>query len=388
MIYINMPLGFAHGWGVCGRYITRELAKLGPVRLITRPFEVASIGDALEHHELRSLVATAEDLAAFAAVQQLRVANGPLLQSIADHTLMPLQPELRGRSTIGYVFFEQNLIQPAWIENGRAFYDRVLTGSTWCTELLRQAGLENVGTIIQGIDPAIFFPRTESAGGREFLADKFVVFSGGKFELRKGQDVVIRAVKVLQDRHADVVLVNAWHNPWQSSLETMRASNLIRFNLRSGSYLEVIQQILADNGIDLRRVVTCLPQPNASMARVYANSDVGLFPNRCEGGTNLVMMEYMACGKPVVATQSTGHSDIVTEHNALVVRNQGEITLRRGGEPIARWPQPDLNDVIDKLEFAYQNREQLRVLGRRAAADLGQLTWARTAREFQTVLTT
>lgn len=124
------------------------------------------------------------------------------------------------------------------------------------------------------------------------------------------------------------------------------------------------------------------------MARVYANSDVGLFPNRCEGGTNLVMMEYMACGKPVVATQSTGHSDIVTEHNALVVRNQGEITLRRGGEPIARWPQPDLNDVIDKLEFAYQNREQLRVLGRRAAADLGQLTWARTAREFQTVLTT
>ncbi len=41
-----------------------------------------------------------------------------------------------------------------------------------------------------------------------------MVFSGGKFELRKGQDVVIRAYRVLQDRHPDVMLVNAWFNPW------------------------------------------------------------------------------------------------------------------------------------------------------------------------------
>ena len=41
-----------------------------------------------------------------------------------------------------------------------------------------------------------------------------MVFSGGKFELRKGQDVVIRAYRVLEDRHPDVMLVNAWFNPW------------------------------------------------------------------------------------------------------------------------------------------------------------------------------
>ena len=42
------------------------------------------------------------------------------------------------------------------------------------------------------------------------------------------------------------------------------------------------------------------------MPQVYQNTDVGIFPSRCEAGTNLVMMEYMACGKPAIATVGTG----------------------------------------------------------------------------------
>ena len=59
----------------------------------------------------------------------------------------------------------------------------------------------------------------EALERREFLRDKFVIFSGGKFEYRKGQDIVIRAVKVMQERHQDVVLINAWVNAWQQSFE-------------------------------------------------------------------------------------------------------------------------------------------------------------------------
>ncbi len=70
---------------------------------------------------------------------------------------------------------------------------------------------------------------------RDFLAGRFVVFSGGKFELRKGQDVV-RAYKVLQDHHPDLVLVNAWFNPWPDVFGTMRTSLLIRFDPPRGPY--------------------------------------------------------------------------------------------------------------------------------------------------------
>jgi hypothetical protein len=40
--------------------------------------------------------------------------------------------------------------------------------------------------------------------------------------------------------------------------------------------------------------------PNFQMPQVLREMDVGIFPNRCEGGTNLVAMECMACGMPVI----------------------------------------------------------------------------------------
>jgi len=297
-----------------------------------------------------------------------------------------MQPELRGTITLGYMFFEFNLLRPEWITQGRRVFHRVATGSSWCTRVLTEAGLPNAATVIQGVDPSIFYPAPSREGKREFLADKFVVFSGGKFELRKGQDIVIRAFKVLQDRHRDVVLVNAWYNAWPSYMESMKASPLIRLAPQSGSYTQIMNGILADNGIDLRRIITLPPQSNFAMARLYRNTDVGLFPNRCEGGTNLVLMEYMACGKPVVAVNSTGHADIVNPGNALVIGTKGVRNINLQGRPAARWPEPDLDDAIAKLEWAYQNREPLCRLGRQAGCDLARYTWRKTAEEFQKLL--
>jgi glycosyltransferase involved in cell wall biosynthesis len=151
--------------------------------------------------------------------------------------------------------------------------------------------------------------------------------------------------------------------------------------------VQVINQILADNGIDLERVITVPAQPNGLMAKIYRNSDVGLFPNRCEGGTNLVLMEYMACGRPVVAVNTTGHADIVTSANALVINTKGEVTIKdKDNTPIARWPEPDLDDAIDKLEWAYQNRNKMRALGQQAGQDLSHLTWRKTAETLQRII--
>ena len=96
-------------------------------------------------------------------------------------------------------------------------------------------------------------------------------------------------------------------------------------------------------------------------------------------------MEYMACGRPVVAVNSTGHGDIVNSANALVINIQEERTISHRGKPYALWPEPDLDDAIAKLEWAYQNREKMRQLGDQAARDLARLTWRRTAESFQAV---
>ncbi len=387
MLFVNMALGSMHGWGICGKHITRELARLEPVRILAEPVEMGSIGDILEFHELRRLALRDGEATTWTMTNVVRIADGPLLQGIGDERLLPRDMRVRGKTTVGYTFFERNLYQPSWIENGRRHFDRVVAGSTWCAKVLTAAGLPNVATVVQGVDPRVFYPAASGDGQREFFTDKFVVFSGGKFELRKGQDVVIRAYKVLQDRHKDVLLLNAWYNPWPALIDTMRESRLIRFAPKKGSFVDVINQILINNGIDTERVITSPRQLNLSMARIYRNTDVGLFPNRCEGGTNLVLMEYMACGKPVVAVNTTGHADIVNSSNALIVGTNGTITIHdNDGIPVARWPEPDLDDAIDKLEWAYQNRDRLSELGLRAGKDLAQRTWRRTAERFQEII--
>ena len=366
-----MAIGSTHGWGVCGKYIARELAKLEPTRIIGETPEMGSVGDVLEYHELKDLARRQGDAIFPTNVHGVCAVDGPLLQGIGGETLLPRNRKVRGKTNIGYIFIERNFLQPAWVENGRHFFDRVVAGSTWCQGVLAGAGLKDVQTVVQGVDPTLFYPATGPEGRREFLADRFAVFSGGKFELRKGQDVVIRAYKVLQDRHSDVVLINAWYNPWPAAFETMRQSKLIHFSSQKGSCEQAINQILTDNGVDVERVITCPRQLNFTMGRLYRNTDVGLFPNRCEGGTNLVLMEYMACGKPVLAVDTTGHRDIVKHSNALVIESRGETTVHDDdGNPIGRWPEPDLDDVVDKLEWAYQNRGKMDDLGKQAGRDL------------------
>ena len=77
----------------------------------------------------------------------------------------------------------------------------------------------------------------------------------------------------------------------------------------------------AINGLDPDRIRTCDLIPNEKQREIYRNTDIGIFPNRCEGGTNLVLMEYMACAKPVIASYTSGHKDKVSNDNALLLFN-------------------------------------------------------------------
>lgn len=375
MNYLCLPVGNRHGWGVCGTYLTRALDALGPVKLFNGDISAESVPDELERQFLQARAADRSELARAQGPQPYRVAY-PVLQSITGDDLLPVCPALEGPRRVGYTFFEQTRLAPRAIESARRYFDIVAAGSTWCEQVLRDHGLSATATLIQGVDRQIFNPECpEKAYGQ----DRFVVFSGGKFELRKGQDLVLRAFKALQDRHSDVVLVTSWFNLWGSSMATMSASPYIRFNPAPSEYRTMMWRVASDAGIDPRRVVTLLPQVNAAMARIYKNTDLGLFPNRCEGGTNLVLMEYMACAKPAIAAFNTGHKDVLTAENSIRILNHKPMTVCRGGEPIAVWDDPDLEETVEHLEWAYQHREALAAIGQRAGEHMRQFTWAQSA---------
>jgi glycosyltransferase involved in cell wall biosynthesis len=177
-----------------------------------------------------------------------------------------------------------------------------------------------------------------------------------------------------------MVLLTAWHNPWRASMETMRESPHIRFAWSGRNWVEQMENIYRLNGIDPKRVVTMPRLPAEDMARAYRQSDLGLFPNRCEGGTNLVLMEYMACGKPVIATDATGHKDLCRESNAFLLKSLRPLAINdRSGKLVGRWVEPSLDEIMASVEYAREHRVEAQARAQAAAADMRQWPWQRAA---------
>lgn len=351
-LYLGLQEGNNYGWGVCSRYLIRELSKMTDCRVLN-----ASDGSAQNTH-----------------------LDGDLFQALTGVDFFPMFETARGRRNFGYTFFENELTAHSLENAGR--YDLVLGGSTWCVERMRERGIENCDVLIQGIDPELFFPFEDDPD-----RDRFVIFSGGKFELRKGQDLVLKAVRILQAKYPDIWLVNCWYNIWPESMRLMERSPHIRFELRPGSYQELMQQTYALNGLDPSRIVTCELMPAALQRELYRNTDIGVFPNRCEGGTNLVLMEYMACGKPAIASFTSGHTDVVNARNALLLTDLSDWVLT-GPErrPFARWQEPSLEELVAAIEFAYHHREHIKRLGQRAGEELRGFTWKHSAERLLEVI--
>src|SRR5271169_3182657 len=135
--------------------------------------------------------------------------------------------------------------------------------------------------------------------------------------------------------------------------------------------------LLAANGLDVDRVITVGLRDNRLLPRLYHSTDMGLFPNRVEGGTNMVLMEYMACGKPVLASYNSGHKDVVRGENAVLIERHKPMEIRNGPELTATWNDPDLDEAIEKLEWCYQHRDELQRLGQQGAADMREFPYER-----------
>jgi len=273
-----------------------------------------------------------------------------------------------GTPTIGVVFFESTRFDKDVRDRARV-YPIIVAGSTWNRDVLADLGVDQVQVILQGVDTTHFHPGPKKG----LFADRFVVFSGGKLEWRKGQDLVVSAFRIFAQRHADALLATAWNSPWPQlakSLNTNRTLQAVPFT-RDGK-VDVLAWTQA-NGISPRQIVNLGSVPNAEMPRILREVDVALFPNRAEGGTNLVAMECMACGVPTILSSNTGHRDLIRGENCYTLERQTPIPHSgcRG------WGGSDVDEIVEALETAYQNRADAQARGRRSADMMAELTWAK-----------
>jgi glycosyltransferase involved in cell wall biosynthesis len=283
-----------------------------------------------------------------------------------------------GRATCAVIFFEDTILPDA--TRIAADYNLIVAGSTWCEEILRARGVTNVATVIQGIDPSIFHPAPRAGS----LEGRFAIFSGGKLENRKAQDLVLRAFVAFAQRHPEAILVTAWHSPWPVVAQTInRNPGIVPVALNDRGEVDVTAWARA-NGVGEHQFIDVGSIPNHLMARVLREMDVALFPNRCEGGTNLVAMECMACGVPTILSDNTGHKDILAMRASLVLTRQRPVQSEIMGTE--GWGESDISEIVETLELVWSDRERARRIGAAGARAMARMSWRQQIGELYSTI--
>lgn len=283
-----------------------------------------------------------------------------------------------GAPTIGICYLEDTNLGNEARERSKAYED-ILAGSTFVQQVLQGAGIACARAVLQGVDPTHFHPAPRSG----WFRDRFVVFSGGKPEYRKGQDLVLLAFRAFAQRHPEALLLTSWHSPWPESARSLSANPQIA----PASFLEDgrfdVVTWATTNGVAADQIVDLGHVPNADMARILREADVGLFPNRGEGGTNLVAMECMACGVPTILSANTGHLDLIGDGNCRPLTRQNPVSANFGAQG---WGESDVEEILEALEEVWRDRDAAQRVGLRGAAFMENLTWRRYAQEIGEVV--
>jgi glycosyltransferase involved in cell wall biosynthesis len=200
---------------------------------------------------------------------------------------------------IGFPFFELDRFTKEE-HHHLLWQEQVFTASKWGKEVLLNClpGSENhISVIPLGVDRSIFH---EGLFPLHKLGSTTVFLNCGKWEVRKGHDVLIRAFNAAFEAADDVALLMCPHNPfigeqntlWAKAYKESKLGEKIRISGRKRSQVELAQWM--------------------------AQADCGVFPTRAEGW-NLEPIELLSMGKKVIATNYSGQTEYLTHDNSLLV---------------------------------------------------------------------
>lgn len=202
--------------------------------------------------------------------------------------------------------------------------DVIVVASDWARESLGfsdAASAKSIVTVPYGTPADEVSPRIQSPSG------PFTVLFAGNVGLRKGVPHLVAAWEKLKLRDSRLWLAGSMDLPRE--------------------YLHKHSASVEYPGA----------MPRAELLEVMKQVDLFVFPSVAEG-FGLVIGEAMACGVPVLTTKNTGGPKLITDGV------EGWCVNAREVEPL-----------VERIEWAHQNREKLHAMGQHARQRAEQWTW-------------
>lgn len=262
----------------------------------------------------------------------------------------------------GWPIFELNKFNDFELLNLRCPHELIVC-SKWAQEVLKTYNLKS-HVIPLGIDPWIFSSHlsTEIIPGYKF-------FNIGKIEIRKGHDILIECFNNAFTEKDDVSLHLMWFNPFLSYDETQAWHKLAKTSKLK----------------DKIHIHPPVPE-HYQVVDFINNMDCGVFPSHAEGW-NLELLESMACGKPVIATNYSAHTEFCTPQNSYLI-NIDKLDVAEDGKWFhgnGEWAfigHKEKEQIIEHMRYCYNNRP---------SNDAGKetskvFTWENSARKLHEIL--
>jgi glycosyltransferase involved in cell wall biosynthesis len=179
--------------------------------------------------------------------------------------------------------------------------DKIFVCSSWAKDVCIEQEVvseENIHVIPLGVDSGLFASVFQDKPDND---KKTIFFNCGKWEVRKGHDILVKAFNKAFSREDNVELWMLCTNIFFSENENLEWQNLYTSS-------------------DLGEKVFIIPrqQSQKDVYNIMRKTDCGVFPARAEGW-NLELLEMMACGKHVIATNYSAHTEFCNEQNCLLV---------------------------------------------------------------------
>lgn len=217
--------------------------------------------------------------------------------------------------------------------------DALFVSSNWAKEVLLRNNINSeIHVIPLGVNSNIFTHKYDSKNNNE----KYIFLNIGKWEVRKGHDILLELFLKAFPTEQDVEL-------WICASETTNSysspEDLVRWKT---SYNHPRIKIIP--GVETQQ----------DLAKLISLSNCGIFPSRAEGW-NLELLEMMSMGKPVITTNYSAHTEFCNNENSFLVdiletelafdnkafKNQGNW---------AKITNKQKDQFIDYMRNAYKNR--------------------------------
>lgn len=372
---ISWVLSTVSGYGIYGVQTALQFLRRGGQQLIlTRSPSVCSLPPLAElqlAHHFR-LASKIEEFTSQNPDEILAFKHAVLHGCSSDFSGFLGQDKIWGSPNIACAAIEQLHTTPHGMKIAKN-YDMFIAISQWNADYLRSLDVGPVHLCYQGIDPVLFHPGPRYG----FYPNRFLIFSGGKFEFRKGQDIVLEAYKRFRVRHPDALLVMAWQNLLMSEPDAFCQAG----------YCQDVPQAAQPHGLDITPWLLRQGLPpdsfidmpfvhNQLMPSALRECDIAIFPNRCEGGTNLVAMEAMASGVPTYVSYNTGHKDLVDLIGCEAFRTQRAVRPSSSMPYVDDWGETDVDEVVEALEYVYTHRAQAQKKATKLAMKMKDWEWS------------